>query len=271
MNTDKSGRLYCQRLSDADHQPPTLSLVCALNLRLSVSRSASKLQTLLLEREIPQSTLEAHLTIVEGDVREQQSVSRTLSSPPKSTNGNGLGNPTVQLIISGIGRPPIFTPNPLNPKFDDPTICKDAITVILSALRSLPSLSQKPVIVALSTTGISSKARDVPMAMLPLYHWLLAVPHKDKKEMEAVLLAEMTKPAQERAIENFVIVRPSLLTDGKRLGTDKVRVGEEGGEGAKPAVGYTIGREDVGGWMFDEMVKGAGAKKYAGKMVSITY
>ena len=236
---------------------------------ITVSRSASKLQTLLLERNILQSTIDAHLTIIEGDIRDQHSVAKTLAPPSKSTNGTA--NAAVQLIISGIGRPPIFSPNPLNPTFDDPTICQDAVSSILSALQSLPSSPKKPLIVALSTTGISSQGRDIPIAMVPLYHWLLAVPHKDKKAMEGLLLAEMTKAVPERAIEDFVIIRPSLLTDGKRLGTEKVRVGEEGKEAAKPAVGYTISRDDVGGWIFDEIVKGAGGKKFGGKMVSITY
>lgn len=86
--------------------------------------------------------------------------------------------------------------------------------------------------------------------------------------MEALLLAEMAKSADEQAIENFVVVRPSMLTDGPRLGTGKVRVGEES---KKPAVGYTISRDDVGGWLFDEIVKGDGREKYVGQMVSITY
>lgn len=119
--------------------------------------------------------------------------------------------------------------------------------------------------------------------MLPLYHYLLAVPHKDKKEMERLLVAEMRKAVPECAIGGFVVVRPSLLTDGKRLGTEKVRVGVEveGGEGTKekgkgegegrPAVGYTISRDDVGGWMFDEIVRGGDRERFVGKMVSITY
>lgn len=86
--------------------------------------------------------------------------------------------------------------------------------------------------------------------------------------MEALLLAEMANSADERAIENFVVVRPSLLTDGPRLGTGKVRAGEES---KKPAVGYTISREDVGGWMFDEIVKGDRREQYVGEMVTITY
>ena len=89
--------------------------------------------------------------------------------------------------------------------------------------------------------------------------------------MEAVLLAETAKPADERAIQDFIILRPSFLTDGKRLGTAKVRVGVESADAAEPAVGYTISREDVGGWMFDEIVNGNGGEKFAGKMVSITY
>lgn len=104
-----------------------------------------------------------------------------------------------------------------------------------------------------------------------IYDWLASVPHKDKKQMEAVLLAEMAKSANERAIQAFVIVRPSFLTDGNRLGTAKVRVGVESAEAADPAVGYTISREDVGGWIFDEIVNGDGGEKFAGNMVSITY
>lgn len=83
--------------------------------------------------------------------------------------------------------------------------------------------------------------------MMPLYQWVLAMPHKDKQEMEALLQAELSKPAPERAIESFALVRPSLLTDGARLGMEKVRVGEEVGNTANPAVGYTISRENVGG------------------------
>ena len=106
---------------------------------------------------------------------------------------------------------------------------------------------------------------------MPLYRWLLAIPHHDKKAMESLLQAEMAKPVGERVIRDFVAVRPSLLTDGARLGTRNVRVGEEVGKVVKPAVGYTISREDVGGWVFEEMVKGDGGERYAGKMVSITY
>ncbi len=66
--------------------------------------------------------------------------------------------------------------------------------------------------------------------------------------------------------DRFVVVRASLLTDGKARGGEKVRVGVE----EKPAVGYTISRGDVGLWVFENLVLGEGGK-YVGQKVSITY
>lgn len=67
--------------------------------------------------------------------------------------------------------------------------------------------------------------------------------------------------------ENFVIVRPSALTNGKATkGIEKVRVGTE----EKPAVGYLISREEVGLWIFEELVKGVGGR-FVGQKVTITH
>lgn len=67
-------------------------------------------------------------------------------------------------------------------------------------------------------------------------------------------------------IGGYVIPRPSALTNGRALGGSKVRVGEE----AKPAVGYTISRDDVGLWMFEHLVRGGG-RMWAGKKPTLTY
>lgn len=66
--------------------------------------------------------------------------------------------------------------------------------------------------------------------------------------------------------DRFVIVRPSLLTNGKALGGKKVKTGTE----ERPAVGYMISREDVGLWMFENLVQGDGGA-YVGQKVIITY
>lgn len=58
----------------------------------SVVRSASKLQHLLAGRQVSHSTISAHLSIIEGNVKDPISVAKTLSP----------ANITVDIIISGI-------------------------------------------------------------------------------------------------------------------------------------------------------------------------
>ena len=108
--------------------------------------------------------------------------------------------------------------------------------------------------------------RDLPLVMMPLYHVLLKNAHADKIQMEEALEAEMTK-GKASAIRGFVLVRPSLLTDGKVRGLGSIRVGAE----MAPAVGYTISREDVGGWMFDALVTNGDREEFLGRKVSLTY
>lgn len=159
------------------------------------------------------------------------------------------------------------------------TICRTAASTILSALALLQPPS-KPLLLVLSTTGISSGPRDVPLAFYPFYKTLLANPHKDKSAMEKTLtdaFANATTNATattdpnpnptESWIRGVVIVRASLLTNGPALGKEKVRVGSEG----KPAVGYTISREDVGQWVFENVIRDESRDRWAGEKVSLTY
>ena len=235
-------------------------------------RSKSKLEKLLAERGISADIISAHLTIVEGNVKDIAAVSQALRTDRSQA---------VDIIISGIGSIPTLRPNLIRPVgLNDDTICQDATKTILAALRAL-STPKKPLFITLSTTGLSDEARDVPIALVPLYHWLLAIPHMDKKEVERLLAAEVALAPAEQIIRGFIVIRPSLLTDGKRLGLDNVRVGREHlriKEGddvppAEPAIGYTISREDVGGWIFDKIVHDvAGADtNFVNKFVTLTY
>lgn len=124
---------------------------------------------------------------------------------------------------------------------------------------------QKPILTAVSTTGISPK-RDIPITMIPLYHWLLPIPHADKKIMEELV----EKAAARNVIRGYVIVRPSLLTDGKRLGLTGVRVGLEKEDGTGAAVGYTISRDDVGSFIFEKVIL-KDAEGLRNRKVSLTY
>ncbi|OJJ46786.1 hypothetical protein ASPZODRAFT_132942 [Penicilliopsis zonata CBS 506.65] len=165
--------------------------------------------------------------------------------------------------------------NPLKPTLDNPTICQDAMRIILASARAVQKAqlldvadgvsNPKPRLVTLSTTGISS-TRDLPCLMKPMYHWMLKVPHDDKHVMETLIKGEMAKPLADRGIDNFVIVRPSLLTDGKGDGLHKIKAGTA----ENPAVGYVICRNDVGAWLFENLVRGFYGETYVGQIVTIT-
>lgn len=125
------------------------------------------------------------------------------------------------------------------------------MSVLLQALGEVLVAGQlKPEIVAVSTTGISSGPRDVPLLYYPLYRWALKVPHEDKAGMEKLLWDEAKRGGRERVTGSFVIVRATLLTNSER-GVDKVRWGGEG----KPVLGWTVGRRDVGEWIYEKVVR----------------
>ncbi|KAI9816274.1 MAG: hypothetical protein M1827_001876 [Pycnora praestabilis] len=225
----------------------------------ALARTPSKLTSALLARGIPQSTLDAHLTITPGDIRDSTAVREVLKVPHSS------GGVNVDIILSGIGN----APDLMNLANFDKTLCTDAAKTILAALSDSGNADKKPLFIAISTTGVTTTTRDVPLLMIPLYHLVLAAPHADKRGMEVCMLAEIAKPESQRAIAGIVAVRPSLLTNGKRAGTEKIRAGVDG----KPAVGYTISRDDVGGWIFEELLagRGKGRTEWVDKMVTITY
>lgn len=147
---------------------------------------------------------------------------------------------------------------------DDDEVCRKGMATLLAALKKLRArgVTGRPLITAISTTGISNHGRDVPLLFVPMYHIMLKVPHVDKKIMEDTLISSG---------ERFVVVRPSLLQDSAKP-ERKIRVGvEDPGKGVESReVGYVISREDVGRWMFEELVRGGG-KGFEGKMVSLTW
>lgn len=100
--------------------------------------------------------------------------------------------------------------------------------------------------------------------MVPFYHFLLANPHRDKIRMEQVVEEHMQSAGCQ--LSGFVMPRPALLTNGAAKGVKGVRAGME----EKPAVGYTIGRDDVGGWVFETLVMGK-AEEWIGTKPTLAY
>lgn len=209
----------------------------------TVARTPSKLTDMLLAKGVTQDTITANLVITHGDVKDIHAVKAALQR-------DGV---VVDLIVSGIGM--ILEWNA------DSKVCREAARSFIAALKEL-NPPKKPRMLAISTTGLTEKARDVPIAFTFLYHVLLKAPHEDKRAMEK-LIVEATG---DDVFASFIIARASLLMNGEAQGREKVRVGTED----KPAVGYTIRRADVGQFIFDDFVMEAG-QKWTSQKLTLTF
>ena len=217
-----------------------------------LARTPSKLSSL--------SAKYPNLHIIQGDIHNLESIKQCLIHSRR----------IVDIIISSIGM--TMQRKGLSFTSVDTTICETGTKNILQALEELESDekieragNEGPKMIFLSTTGISAQGRDIPIPMVPLYHWMLHVPHDDKRKMESVI---------RESDREWVVVRPSLLFDGNAKGLESVRTSTEGkaeGKEGEVAIGYTIRREDVGLWIFEECVRKMGSERWEGKMVTLTY
>ena len=213
----------------------------------ALCRTPSKLTTIFPAEEYPD------LTVIEGNAHDENATRAALKSPLDSTRMVDCVLTSIGMGWKGMG-------------FDDPTVCEDGMTALLGAAASLrrEGVAGEPYIVAVSSTGISKFGRDIPMAYVPLYHTLGRTPHKDKAVMEDLLIASG---------ERFTVVRPSLFVDSSTPVETPIRVGLEDPKTGVVfrEIGYTISREDVGRWIFGELLSNGGENKYVGKIPSITY
>lgn len=244
---------------------------------IALVRNPEKLRSQLASQDLDEAIIDKHLTIVQGNALDTAAVKQTLSA---GFDADGFSFPTH--IVTGLGGSPSLTFDWCHPghiaTLDNPTICETAARTLITALRQLyaerPALeSKKPLLIFVSTTGVTRGPEDVPFAMRFLYHQVLAVPHKDKKKMEDLYRAEMEKEKQGNAgvFRNVVGIRPTLLSGSvsytDAAGLHKVTSGTE----ARPALGYSIKRADVGHWIFENLVDEARRKKeMEGEMVTLT-
>ncbi|CAD0091445.1 unnamed protein product [Aureobasidium mustum] len=232
-------------------------LVAALNdgyTCRALVRTPSKLIAMLDAQEVPKSSL-ANLEIIEGNAKDINLVKQLLQT------STGI----VDTIVFGVGAAPKLRLHIMPVTLDDPNLCRTAMATLLSALYELKAPT-KPRLLVISTTGITRGPRDVPFLYIPLYHWLLHVPHIDKRVMEQLVIEQKDKPVAERVIEEFAIVRPTLLMDGNGVGVAKVRYGLE----SSPALGWTIDRKDVGNWLFEKGIKPVELGVFKDQAISLT-
>ena len=235
----------------------------------ALARTPAKLKKQLLAQGISEETLSQQLVIIQGDALDVAATKRTLT----------CGGRLVTTIVSGLGGRPKFTFNFWRPlqlaTLDNPTICETATRTLFNALQEIYTenpawTANKPLVVFISTTGLTKGPADVPFWMRFLYHQVLTVPHADKRKMEALYRKNMAESdASKRSFRNIIGVRPTLLTGGENvssgIGLDKIKVGKE----QKPALGYSIRRADVGHWIFENVIKNGG-QGWEGEMVTLT-
>ena len=224
--------------------------VAAGHTCIALCRTPSKLAAQFPDRP-------ANLILREGNAHDVAAVAACLSHPADPAR-------LVDAVNFSIGGPV----NMAKLTMDDPDVCKKGIAALLDAIAAVRAEERggttwRPLVAVVSTTGISQHGRDVPLLFVPFYHYALHVPHEDKKVAEQRLFD---------SAERFVIVRPSLLVDGEK--PDKaIRVNVEGPNGIeRKEVGYFISRDDVGRWMFENLLqKAGGGCEYEGKAVGLTW
>lgn len=210
---------------------------------VALCRDPSKLTALL------PSPTPAHLTIVEGNAFDEASLTKIVMSP---SNAGVL----VDAVVTSIG--PAFS----NSDFQT---CEKGMKALLAVLATCRQngATGNPRILAISSTGVSQLGRDIPIAVVPLYRTLIKKPHKDKRVMEELLYASN---------EQWTILRPSLfLGEGEKNKTIRVGIEDPVSGIESKAIGYTITKEDVGKWIFENILQANGEDRYLRKIASITY
>ncbi|KAI6380123.1 hypothetical protein MCOR25_001774 [Pyricularia grisea] len=252
--------------------------VCGAALQLALSAGINCVAVVRTPAKLTDKyPSKSNLTVIQGDAKNMADVKRALTKP-----GDAALPGLVDVVVSSVGSYPSLRNFGAN---EDPTLCEESMTALLSAVEELVAQggAQKlspPRVIAVSSTGISDFGRDVPLAFAPLYYVMLASAHKDKKKMEAQLIVDKatgkkTPPAVGGARPEFTVIRGSMYVDGKDDSKAKpVRVGiEDPYKGIESqAIGYTISREDVGKWIFHNLLSDStGARRYINKMVTVTY
>ena len=224
---------------------------------IALCRNPSKLTTIFPSERTP------NLRVIQGNAHDAAAVSQCLLAANEDGgeegSGSGRGRRLVDEIVSTIGGKFILSKLTI----DDAHVCRKGMATLIDSLARLRSAGAtgSPHIIVCSTTGMSRFGRDIPVAMMPLYHVLLKVPHEDKRAMEDRLV---------ESGEAFTIVRASWLVDGEsrrevRVGVEDPKTGRE-----SKAIGYNISREDAGRWLAENLVLRIEGR-YVDKIVMVTY
>lgn len=219
--------------------------------------------------------------LVKGDALIKEDVKKSWEEAAK-----GDGEAKVDALVFTVGGTPKFELRKFSfilPHTNLVTQC------LLNVYYTLPA--NHPKIITISSVGLAKSHADLPLALKPLYTYILASPHKDKIGAEKVVahcagwpwdveVGEDILPSgwqdglpEAGSVKSVLVIRPALFVDGE-CKADKLKDGK--GKGKEPyrvkegAIGgYTVGRKDVAHFL----VEGALGdwEKWGGKCVDIAY
>ncbi|RAO66703.1 uncharacterized protein BHQ10_002715 [Talaromyces amestolkiae] len=243
---------------------------------IALARTPQKLlDSLKKQPGITDAILAQRLSIVKGDATNVADVKRTLLFQADDNKNSNAEPKLVDAIVSGIGAYPQRKKGTwLTFEMDNRNITEQSTTALVSAMQEIRAQQQqqqehKPVVTVISTTGLAIPAgskEDVPFGLQTLYHSLLAEPHKDKKRMEEIISENAA------LFQGVIITRPTLLNGDGIVKVDGVRKTVRAGTEDAPAKGYLISRSDVGGWIWENVLKPTEhGKKWYGRRVSLAY
>ncbi|KAJ8075062.1 hypothetical protein PM082_019389 [Marasmius tenuissimus] len=163
---------------------------------------------------------------------------------------------------------------------------------LLNVMTTLPSNQSQPKMIIISSNGLTKTSHDaLPYLLKPFYVGVLAGPHNDKvgaerivhhvagwewntkddgEPEEAILPSswrQITGLPQAGSLNQILVVRPALLTDGKCEAEKGKGKGYKVSEGELG--GWTISRSDVAHFVADAALNNWG--KYVNKRISISY
>ncbi|TDL18417.1 hypothetical protein BD410DRAFT_700554, partial [Rickenella mellea] len=208
--------------------------------------------------------------IVEGDALKESDVQRAWDSAASAKDGH------VDVMLFTVGGTPKFH---LTKGFvlDPADLCTRCT---LNVLRTMPRTSPQPKIILVSSAGLTKSSHaSLPLALKPMYAYLIASPHLDKLGMERAIAHsagwkwEEGEPEPKADIlpdgwknrlpepgtlKSVIVLRPALLTDGK-CKADELK--EKDGKGKAYRVSgqdlsgsYTISRKDVSHFIVEDAI-----------------
>jgi putative NADH-flavin reductase len=160
------------------------------------------------------------ITVIPGDAFDPQAVKETIQG--------------ADVIVSSLGSLVDFK----TMKLTEPGLCHKAMEILLKVVDELPQDERPKRLVVVSTTGLDDMS-EVPYLFYPLYRWVLHDAHVDKRDLERLTTTENPH------IKDWVIVRPTLLTNGQLTRKYKTGVGLSG---------YTVSRSDVGNFLLSQCI-----------------